>query len=183
MDTLQPYKIGFTGLSKGHHRYVFDIGSDFFGCFDKSELHQANVHLELHMEKEENMLVFDFVFSGWVELECNRCLEGYREMVDHSKRLFVKFGDDHSEQTEEIVVIPQTDSHFDIAHYIYEFLHLVLPLRRVHPVDATGYSECNTDMLEQVRRHQPGHKKASQEGPSGESPFDVLKGIRFDTDN
>lgn len=183
MDALQPYKIGFTGLSKGHHRFAFDVGPDFFGCFQQSEIDQAGVYLDLHMEKQENMLVFDFSFSGWVGLECNRCLEEYREPVDHDKRLYVKFGDDHAEQTEDIVVIPRTDSHVDLAQYVYEFIHLALPLQRVHPADATGYSECNAEMLEQLRKLRPGEDKDGQKSGPADSPFDVLRNIRFDADN
>ncbi len=179
MEELKPYKVGFAGLSNGRHRFVFEIGPAFFECFEHSEIVQGLLNLDLELFKEENMLVLEFGFTGWIELFCDRCLEAYHEQFESMETLYVKFGEDHYEQSEDVVVIPSTDSHFDIAQYVYEFIHLRLPLKRVHPDDAAGNSGCNRDMIERAEKLSPGSKKRPLEG----SPFEVLKGLRFNKKN
>ena len=179
MDPLHSYKIGFRGLSLGNHQFLFDIDKDFFGCFEQSEISECVVRLDLRLEKETNMLVFDFVFSGWVGLDCNRCLERYRQPVDQTQRLFVKFGDGYAEQSDDVIVIPHGESHFDIAQLVYEFLHLGLPIRRAHPIDEHGNSECNRDMIENMKKHMPGSKGSGEDKSTASSTWDALKSLQF----
>lgn len=180
LDPLKAYKIAFKGLSIGGHRFSFDIGPAFFSCFEDSEIAESAVQLELHLEKESNMLVFDFDFGGWVEMMCGRCLGEFKLPVENRQRLYVKFGELYHEESEEVVVIPYTESHFDISHYVYEFLHLLLPMSRVHPDDAPGVPGCDKDMLERMRKHAP--PGPGEDGGGKESPFDALKDLRFDDD-
>ncbi len=182
MDPLHSYKIGFTGLSLGNHQFQFDIKKEFFDCFEQSEINECAVRLDLGLEKETNMLVFDFAFSGWVELDCNRCLEPYQQQVDGVQRLFVKFGDDYVEQSEDVIVIPYGESHFDIAQLVYEFLHLGLPIRRIHPIDEHGNSDCNQDMIENMKKHLPGSKGPEEDKSAASSTWDALKSLQFKND-
>lgn len=179
LDPLQAYKIGFTGLSIGNHLFSFEIDQSFFDSFDQSEIEQCAVHLDLNLEKETNMLVFDFAFSGWVGMDCDRCLERYRENINYEYRLYVKFGDSYAEQDDNVVVIPYSDTHFDISQFIYEFMHLGLPIRRVHPVDQHGVSACNKDMIDKMQEHAPGTDKGGRTDQKGPSEWDALKNLKF----
>jgi uncharacterized metal-binding protein YceD (DUF177 family) len=51
------------------------------------------------------------------------------------------------EESEDVVVIPETEYQFDLSSYIYEFIHLALPVRLLHPDDEDGNSTCDPDML------------------------------------
>ena len=179
MDPLNSYKIGFTGLSLGNHQFQFDIDKNFFDCFEQSEINDCAVHLDLILEKETNMLVFDFVFSGWVILDCDRCLESYRQLVDQTQRLFVKFGEAYVEQSDDVVVMPYSESHFDISQLVYEFLHLGLPIRRAHSIDEHGNSACNRDMIESMKKHSPGSKGPDEDNNKTSSTWDALKSLQF----
>lgn len=179
MDPLKAYKIGFTGLSIGNHSFSFEIGAGFFDSFEQSEIRECAVYLDLNLEKETNMLVFDFFFSGWVCLECDRCLESYREHVSQEQRIYVKFGETHKEESENVLVIPYDDSHFDVSQFIYEFLHLGLPIRRVHPDDEHGASACNLDMIDKMKKYAPGGKEDHTGEAKTSSTWDALKSIKF----
>ncbi len=179
MDPLNAYKIGFTGLSIGNHSFSFEIGADFFDCFEQSEIRECVVHLDLDLEKETNMLVFDFFFSGWVSLECDRCLESYHEHVSQEQRIYVKFGETYKEESENVLVIPYGESHFDLAQFIYEFLHLGLPIRRVHPDDGHGASVCNRDMIDKMKKYAPGGNEDYTGEAKTSSTWDALKSIKF----
>ncbi len=183
LEELKAYKIEFMGLSNGNHTFSFDIGRVFFDCFAHSEIRHGDVHLDLQMEKEENMLVFFFDFDGWVEVTCDRCLDVYHEPVDFERRIYFKFGEDYAEQTDDIIVIPKTESQINVSHYVYEFLHLVLPLRRVHPDDPEGHSGCDPDMLARVQEHAAEKSQPYGDKPLEGAPFEALKSIRFKKNN
>jgi len=56
-------------------------------------------------------------------------------------------GAEYIEESEDVVVIPETEYQFDLSSYIYEFIHLALPARLLHPDDENGNSTCDPDML------------------------------------
>jgi len=54
-----------------------------------------------------------------------------------------------------VVVIPETEYTFDLAPYLYEFIHLALPVRLIHPDDENGNSTCDPDMLRRLEKLIP----------------------------
>ncbi len=132
------------------------------------------------MEKGENMLVLDFAFKGWINLDCDRCLDAYRQEVDFSRRLFVKFGEEFAEQSEEVTIIPYGESHVDIAQYVYEFLHLALPIRRIHPDTAAHQPGCNPEMLDRFKGFMA---RTSQVDGSHDPAWEALKKLNFDSED
>jgi len=175
---LKQYRIGFTGLSTGTHRFSFVIGPAFFDGFQVAAFEEGSVKLELELEKTSTMLVLHFQFEGEVLLACDRCLESYSQPLAFGKRLLVKFGDAHAEQSDEIVLIPATESHVDIAQFVYEFIHLGLPLRHVHPDREDGSPGCRPEALETLRRHQGRQDEGMAKG---DSPWAGLRNLRFDS--
>ncbi len=180
MDALHEYRIGHKGLAIGNHRFSFDVGQTFFDNFEQSEIQKCDVHLDLLMEKDANMLVFSFSFTGYVMLDCDRCLEHYKQYVDQEQRLIVKFGEAHREQSEDIVIIPFGDSHFDVAQYVFEYLHLALPIQRAHPVSESGESACDKDMLEKVKKFKSEGSRTGLADHADSSTWDALKSLQFD---
>ena len=152
MENLSKYKISFTGLSIGEHRYNFELDDAFFEFFDKSEITHARINLDLVMEKSNSMMVLDFNLSGKVELICDRCSEMYWQIIETSNRLFIKFGNAYYEQSDDIIVIPDNETHFDIAQYIYEFIHLNLPIRRLHRGGKEKSDNCDPDILKKIEK-------------------------------
>jgi uncharacterized metal-binding protein YceD (DUF177 family) len=70
--------------------------------------------------------------------------------IEYDSELFVNFGDTTEEQTDEIIVLAHNEFEIDVAQYIYEFVHLSLPYKRVHPLDKKGRSTCNKEMLKKL---------------------------------
>lgn len=178
MNPLKQYKIGFVGLSNGVHEFIFDIGPEFFSGFDVPAFEEGSVQLTLTLEKSNTMLAFDFRFSGYAMLACDRCLEMYKHVFELQKQLLVKFGAQYMEQSDEVIVIPATESHFDISQYVYEFLHLGLPIRRVHPEGTDELPGCDPDIIRKLNM-LAGKNQDKGEGGSEDSPWDPLKSITF----
>ena len=91
--------------------------------------------------------------EGFVKQTCNRCLEEYSQKVETNNDLLIKFGEQWEDVNDEVVMIPFGENMLDISQFIYEFVHLGLPLGRYHPDDETGNSTCNPEMLEKLEQH------------------------------
>ncbi len=178
MNSLKPYEINFVGLSDGNHPYFFDIGEDFFSCFEESEITHGKVKVELMLEKKSNMLVLDFKIKGKVEVVCDRCLENYHETLNLAKTLYVKFGNAHEEQTEDIISIPESEIHVDVSHFIYEFLHLGLPLKRVHSTDPEKGAGCDPGIIQKLEEHH-GENKGTRKISETDGAWQELRKLKF----
>ncbi|HSG67804.1 MAG TPA: DUF177 domain-containing protein, partial [Bacteroidales bacterium] len=147
MKALKDFMIPFVGLKEGNHDYAFDIDGKFFESFEYSEITQGKAHIDVALERKERMLIFTFDFRGFVTVPCDRCAEDMEYPVKGHERLIVKFGHEFNEESEEIFVIPDTESHIDISTFIYEYIMLSLPIKRVHP---EGEEACNPEVIEKL---------------------------------
>jgi uncharacterized metal-binding protein YceD (DUF177 family) len=155
MKALQEFEIPFLGLKEGIHEYAFDLGAEFFESFEYSEVKQGKVHVDVSMERHERMLVFNFSIRGIVELPCDRCLAPMELKIEGDERLIVKFGQEWMEESEEVMIMPETESRIDISSFIYEYIMLMLPYKRVHPdPEESGEDLCDQDVVEKLEQHK-----------------------------
>lgn len=154
MKALKEYVIPFVGLKEGEHDYAFDIDAGFFENFDNSEIIKADVHVDVKLEKQERMLIFDFITTGNMVIPCDRCLADLVVPVKGNDRLIVKFGQEWEEESDEVIVIPEKESHVDLSNFIYEYIMLKLPIQRVHPEDR---GLCDPEVIEKLDEHKETH--------------------------
>jgi len=150
MNLLNQFIIPVTGLKPGSHQYDFLIDDSFFEHFEYSEIRNGSIDLHLVIEKEENLLVFHFTFKGHLRVPCDRCAEPFDLPVEGNDRLILKFGTDYHEEDEEIQVVPVGENHFDISPFIYEFIQLSQPVRKVHPDNEDGESTCDPEAIRRL---------------------------------
>ena len=150
---MDAFKISYTGLKIGTHQFDFKINKEFFNSIEYSELHDGNVDFTLYLHKQERLMELDFEFSGFVNVQCDRCLAFYNQEISGKEKLFVKFGKDDSEGNETVIVLSEKEHQLDITHYIYEFIMLSLPYKCIHPEDEEGNSLCNPEMIERIENH------------------------------
>ncbi len=145
------YRIPFRGLKEGEHTFDFEIDRSFFESFSKSEIRESNLHVQVVLQKSTRLLTLDFIIGGTVRLPCDRCLDEFDLPVSFHDTLYVKFGEKRQEESANTLVLPEDDAYLVISQYIYEFAHLALPLRRVHPEDDQGHPTCNPVMLKKLK--------------------------------
>jgi len=148
--TSNEFDIPYAGMALGLHQFNFEIGDSFFKDIEYSEIEQGNIKAGVELLKESTMLVLNFSLQGSVKLMCDRCLESYDQTIKGNFKLIVKFGEDQEELSDELVTIPADSSSFNLTHYLYEYIILLLPLKHVHPDDKDGNHTCNTDMLNRL---------------------------------
>ena len=153
MDKLSTYSISFVGLSVGNHHFSFSIGNAFFENFEYSEIQKANVEINIEFQKKSAMFILLFEISGTVNIVCDRCLDYFDFPIKGENQLIVKFGENQFEETEEILIIPEKEHQINLSQYIYEYIHLCLPLQRAHPENKEGKSECNAEVIKKLNEY------------------------------
>ncbi len=158
MNYLKQFVIPFTGLKFGVHQYEFVIDDQFFDALDYSMFKKGSLKVGLELNRQERMLIFDITISGDVERDCDRCLDPISYPVESTHKLIFKFGEDWEDLSDEIVIIPESEYEINMAHYLYEFICLALPMQCVHPDDKNGVSTCNPEMLKLLGYHPESHE-------------------------
>jgi len=154
VNYLDQFVIPFSGLKIGDYQYEFDIDNEFFEHFDQSEIKQANIKVMIDMQRQQRMLVFHFEIAGQVMLPCDRCLAEFEQPVEGKERLIVKFGEEHGEETEDIFIITENEHSFNLGVFIYEYINLMVPFRRVHGLNAEGKSLCDLEMTKYIKTEE-----------------------------
>ena len=155
VDYLKNYAIPFIGLPLGKHHFDLEFNHKFFEALDYSEITNGEGSIQIDLERQERMLVFDIMVEGWIGAICDRCLEPLEQEVYAEGRLFVKFGEEYEEESEDVIVIPEGSHEFELAHYVYELINLSLPLRIVHPEDEEGNSFCDPEIIRKLEELKP----------------------------
>jgi uncharacterized protein len=174
---LKEFVIQFSGLKDGVYDYSFRIGKSFFDQFDYAEIRDGDVTVFCSLERQTRMLIFQFTFSGTVKVTCDRCADEFDQEVSGDEQLIMKFGDEYHEETENVLVIPEREHQIDVSHFIYEYISLSVPFKRVHGTDDKGNSLCNPQslkILESLKTEHPSDPR-----------WDVLKnlGNKLDLEN
>ncbi len=147
MNRLKEYTIQFVGLELGNHHFEYEVNDSFFEHFEFSQIQHGNIHVTVDLEKMERMMIFNIGIEGEALVTCDRCTNEFNISLSDTQRLIVKLGAEYMEESEDVVIIPETDYKFDLAPYIYEYIHLALPARILHPDDENGNSTCDPEML------------------------------------
>jgi len=165
-NDMNEYVIPFKGLDAGSHNFEFKIGKAFFESFEYFEAELGNIRVNLEMIKETTLLDLHFRLDGIISLPCDRCLEIIDYPVKGEFRLIIKFGESYHEETDEIVVIPLMESRIDLRQYLFEYINLMLPIKRVHEDE----SLCNPIIIDKLEQYSK---------PETDPRWDALKKINL----
>jgi uncharacterized metal-binding protein YceD (DUF177 family) len=149
------YVIPFRGLSLGAHTFEWVAGKDIFAVYEMSEIGDAQIKVLLTVVKHAQFMEVNLAMEGWAEVQCDRCLDPLKVDITTEVLLLVQFGNSNAQDSDEpeVVVLSHDDNEMDMTHYIYEYAHLALPARRVHPDDASGKSTCNEEMIKKLEQY------------------------------
>lgn len=168
------FVIPFRGLKDGDHQWEYTVDRRFFEEFDYQEFGESNVHTVIRMHKKPNLLEFDFSAQGEVEVPCDLTNEMYMQPVEGGFHLVVKFGEEFSEEDEELLIIPHGEHELDVSQFIYELIVLSVPSKRIHPGIVDG--SLQSDILDKLEELAPGHEEGEEDSDAPTDPrWDDLK--------
>lgn len=149
MAKFSLYNIPLKTLSSGKNVFDYELDSKYFDAIDGDEVKKGNVKAKVVVKKISSGYELNFTLKGVVQVPCDRCLDDMDLDVDCQDRLIVKLGAEYSEESDEIVIIPEEDGEINVAWFLYEFIALNIPIKHVHEP-----GECNKTMSSKLRKHR-----------------------------
>lgn len=190
MGKFSAYDIPLKQSQTTNGLYEYALGNEYFLLVsdDDSEVKRGNVKLSVEVRKVSMSYELQFSLNGTVFVPCNRCLDDMPIEIDTENKLIVKFGKEYSEESDEIVVIPDTEDSINIAWFVYEFIALSVPLKHVHLP-----GKCNKFMSSKLDKHKAVESNDEDDDSDGsfgdavidatpeqDNRWDALKDIKFE---
>jgi uncharacterized metal-binding protein YceD (DUF177 family) len=154
MKALRQFDIAFVGLKPGEHTFEYQITDSFFENYGPQDFSNCNATVKLVLDKKNNFFLLKFEIGGTVTVNCDRCGQPYVLQLWDDFEHVVKLANNPDELNEEddtdVSFISLTESHLNVADWIYEFINLSIPMQRIHPADSTGQSGCDPKILEML---------------------------------
>ncbi|MFH2141110.1 MAG: DUF177 domain-containing protein [Bacteroidota bacterium] len=147
MKVSDQYIIPLRGIKDGDYLYSFIADDKFFEQIDESEIKQGNFKTDVKIERRGNLITMRLNISGVVIVPCDRCLDDLNLSFKTNQEIFIKFGETQFNDNQDYIFLSDDDDSLNIAQYIYEYIILALPFKRVHSNDIRGTSKCNPEML------------------------------------
>lgn len=162
LKDLREYQIPFVGLKEGVHHFNYELDDVFFRHFPESQVQEGKVFVDLALDKKERLFVLNFDISGTIKTDCDRCGQPFDLPIHGNYTMYVKLGDKREEDVdnEEVVWIPDSESILDVSEIIYEFVHLSVPMLKVHPDTKEGLPGCDPEILKLLSEEEeaPGEQ-------------------------
>jgi uncharacterized metal-binding protein YceD (DUF177 family) len=178
MKHLREFDIAFVGLTPGVHTFQYQITDSFFENYGQQDFSNCNATVKLQFDKKSNFFLLKFEVGGTATVICDRCGQPFELQLWDDFNQVVKLVENPEEmngdEDPDVTYIPRTESHLNVADFVYEFINLSFPMQRIHPDDANGKSGCDPKVLEMLN-------KMKEQGEDKTNP--IWKGLEKFRDN
>lgn len=160
--------IPLNGLAAGRHVVEGRIGTEFFEEFGNSGISAASLDVRVAIEKSgQSSIQVQCSVNGRITVTCDRCLEDLELPVSFSRRMTVKFSseDADGEGNDEVMVLNDSDCDLDMSQYVYDYVVLCIPIRKVHEEGG-----CNPEVMRILNAR-------NEAGQTADSPFSQLRNL------
>ena len=150
MKYLKQYCIPVKELKQEVYSFDFYVNEKFFELFENSEIKKGNADVNITLKKNSQNIILEFDIIGSVNVMCDRCLDYFDLPIKINEKLFFVFSNEHKSSSHDFIILNLNENEINIAQYIYEFITLSLPIKKIHPNDEFGNSTCNKEMLNKL---------------------------------
>jgi uncharacterized protein len=147
----QKYIIPFKGLNDGNHIFSFKLDRHFFDLYEVKEINNVELNAEIQLVKKINYLELEFCITGYIEVICDVCLDFYAQKIESSGKLYIRFGEESAELSDELIAIPFNQTEIEISQYLFDFSMLGIPVRKQHTPEINGENGCDPEMIRILR--------------------------------
>ena len=130
---MKAFSINIIGLSNKPHHFDFEMGNSFFEHYGSELVPGGQFTADVELNKHETFIEADFKIKGKAHLICDRSLEPFDLPVYIDKKIVFKYGQEEAEVSDEIVIISHDRASLELGQYMYEFIGLEIPIKRLHP--------------------------------------------------
>lgn len=167
---LDQFEIPFPSLAIGRHQYVFELNAKFFETLEHPEIRECQITVKLDLDRQKTMLVCAFDISGTAEFPCDRCGELFNQPIAGLRHLVVRLDSDSLGDEDDLISLSPSDHVLNVAQFMYEYVTLLVPSRRVHPEGG-----CDPEMLKKISDLSVGEDHPHDDDPR----WQALKNIKF----
>jgi uncharacterized protein len=127
------FGINIIGLSNKIHHFEYELGESFFRDYGSELITQGSFRAEVELNKHETFIEAEFKIKGTAVLTCDRSLDQFDYPIRADKKIMFKYGDKDEEISDEIIMINRDTATLEIGQYMYEFVALEIPIKKLHP--------------------------------------------------
>jgi len=142
------YKVQLASLGEGRYEQDFECGTEFFNNMENPDVIFSDVHVHLDLVKKNDAYDCTFHCKGMLQIPCDRCLDPMVHEVDTTYHITVKYGEDYKDDSDDLLIIPESDAYLNVAYMLYDTIVLTIPLRHVHPL-----GKCNRAMAAALHKY------------------------------
>ena len=174
MCNLELLKIDLKGFKEDQQVFEYNLGDEFFGALDGSQLEHGALHVSVSIRKMTGFFELQFHTEGVVTVSCDRCLDDMEQPIVADNQLVVKLGDTYSDD-DDTVTIDENEGILDLSWFIYEFTMLAIPIKHVH---APG--KCNSAMTQKLEELSGAVRSSEEEAEATIDPrWEALKKLNI----
>jgi uncharacterized protein len=172
---LREFAVNIIGLSKKAHLFEYRLQKGFFEKYNLESVSDGNLDVEVVLDKKETFIEANFKISGQVGLVCDRTLEPFDFAITENRKVVFKYGEAAQEISDEIVIITRDQDSIDLGQYLYEFIALAIPMKKLHPRFA---NEADGNQLIVYTTSQNETEKEKDENNSIDPRWEKLKKLK-----
>lgn len=160
MSRRREFEIAFVGLKPGVHEYNYSIDDKFFEAFQQPDFRNCKAKVKLLLDKKSSFMQMKFEIGGALEVTCDRCNNNLPFDLWDEFNITVKMVDEpelmnEQEEDPDMYYIAQSDSHVDVANWIYEFIVLSIPLQKACEFEKMDGPHCNSEAMDMLKKMEP----------------------------
>ena len=130
---VKAFQVNILGLSNKVHHFTYRLDDAFFKEYGSETIAHGDFQAEVTLDKRETFIEAIFKMKGTAALICDRSLKPFDEPIAVEKPIVFKYGEEEGEISDEIIVIHRDKDVIDIGQYLYEYLVLAVPMKKLHP--------------------------------------------------
>ena len=127
------YSVNIVSLSNRVHHFEYEIGEKFFRQYGSNLLSEGSFQVNIVLDRHETFIESEFKIRGTARLVCDRSLEPFDYPIESDRKIVFKFGEKNEELSDEIIMIHREMAVLELGQYIYEFITLMVPMKKLHP--------------------------------------------------
>ena len=161
MGYRREFEIAFVGLKPGIHEYKYEVDNKFFANYSQADFTNCQASIHLKLEKNTSFMMLKFEIGGSVNVICDRCGNTLNMDLWDEFNMVIKQVENPDEMNEnevdpDIFYISRTESHLQVADWIYEFVSLSIPMQRMCDEQEMGGPQCNKEILAMLKKMGSG---------------------------
>lgn len=156
MANKRAFEIAFVGLKPGIHEFNYTVDDKFFVEKGQPDFTNCHANIKLQLDKKSGFMLLKFEIGGTATVSCDRCGNSLPIEIWDEFNMLIKMVENPAEMNEQeedpdVFYISRTESHIDVADWIYELVLLSFPLQNVCGSDENGHSLCNKEVLDKLK--------------------------------